>query len=395
MAKSIYSVRHISVTAFAGVCGIATLGTGRCCYSTGVLMFMSVRCNLDNITLGNIVNVDIDHLTAKLGIVGLCNTSLGNVLAITENGYLHDKGRILKLQVCLEVCTHYNGTSRTFHSGYAIQIVGNIYMILCKESAIVANRRFKRVCKNLHTLDIGMQPVLHQIFEVCFICLDAGIFNINHMQFKVSCHLLEILIKCSRLMNARSKGKQRHYIDLRVGISLLHLMEGDGICLHGVFRLCISKCAVCILGDQCIKVYIFKGTQLCLIIDTISYICIGSIDFFCVLKVIGTHVDNDDIGLLTAIISGIVMELNDTVLPHTGCAILPEMNSASRPGVVYKDIGTQLLSCLIYPDMRCLSDFTLFAIDRISFRVELFTYHGEPYTATGQCAVRIISRYTI
>ena len=76
---------------------------------------------------------------------------------------------------------------------------------------------------------------------------------------------------------------------------------------------------------------------------------------------------------------GVVMELNNTVFIHTGCTVLPEMYSTSRPGVVYKYIGTQFLGCFIYPDMRCISNFALFAIDRISFRV--FFCHREPYTS--------------
>ena len=340
MIQSLYFVTHIAVTAITGVCGIAALGTGRIGYNTGVHMLMRIRCNFDSIILGNIVNVDIDHLTAELGILDLTQAFSRNILAISQNGYLHDKGGILKLQVCIEVFTRHNGTGCTFHSGYALNIVGNIYMILCKESAVVANCRFKRVCKNLHTLDIGMQPVFHQILVVCFICFDTGVFNISHMQSKVSCHLPQICIKLSGLMDARSKGKHSHHIDLRVGISLLHLMEGDGISLHGIYRLCISKGAVSIIGDQCSKVYIFIASQHRLIIGTVLDLCIGSIDQFCVLKVIGAHVNNDDIGFLTAVCSGVIMELHNTVFVHTGCIVLPEMNSTAGPGVIYEDIRT-------------------------------------------------------
>ena len=260
MIQSRYFVRHIAVIAFTGVCSIATIDTSRCSYNTGVLVLMRFRCNYDILIRGDIINVDIDHLTAKLGIVYLCLACMSNVYAIAENGYLHDKGRILKLKACIEVITRYNGTCRTFHSGYTIQVVDNVYMIFCKESAMIANRRFKRVCKNLHTLDIGMQPVFHQVFKVLFICLDTGVFNINHCQAKVRCHLSDILIKLSRLMNTCSEGEQSHYIDLRVGISLLHLMEGDSIGLHGVCRRCVSK-PVSIIFDQCSKVYSFKASQ--------------------------------------------------------------------------------------------------------------------------------------
>ena len=123
------------------------------------------------------------------------------------------------------------------------------------EFAIVTNCRLKRICKNLHTLDIGVEPVFHKVFEVIFIRFNTGVFDINDVQAKVACHLSEILIELSRLVNTRSEGKQCHYKDLRVGISLLHLMEGDSICLHGVFRLFISISAVIVFGNQRIKIY--------------------------------------------------------------------------------------------------------------------------------------------
>ena len=394
MTQSSHFVRHISVTTFAGVSGIALVGTGRCGYNASVLVFMRVCCNYD--ILGNIVNVDLDHRTAKLGILYHGNAGIGNIYAAIENLYLHDKRHIIQLQVCIECLTLYNDTCRTFHSGYACHIVvSNVYIIICVQRTGFANRSFKSICENFHALDIGMQPVFHQIFEVLFICFDTGVFDVNHVQIKVICHLNEIIIKISRLMNACSERKQGHHIDLRVLVSLLHLMEGDRIGLHGVFGFCISKCAVCILGDQCIKVYIFIASQHRLIIATILKLRISTIDQFCVLKVIGAHVNNDDIGFLTAVCSGIIMELNNTVLPHTGRAVLPEMNSTARPGVVYQDIGAQLISCLIDPDVLGLSNFALCSIDGISFGVVLFAYHGEPYTAASQRAVCSTSRCTV
>ena len=170
MIQSSYFVTHVTVTACAGVRSIAGVGTSRCCYNRGILMLMSLCRNRDR--RGNVVNVDIDDLTAQLGIGIVClgNTVLRNVYAAVENGYLHDKGLIIKLKSCVEVSSHYNGTSRAFHSGYAGHIVvGDVYVILCKETALLANHRFNRVCENLHTLEIGMQPVFHQVFEVGFI----------------------------------------------------------------------------------------------------------------------------------------------------------------------------------------------------------------------------------
>ena len=308
---------------------------------------------------------------------------------------MHDKGHILKLKVSFKILALYNGTSCTFHSGYAVEIIPDVYEILIKELAVIANCRFKCVCKNLHTLDIGMEPVFHQIFEVCFIRFDTGVFNINHMQVKVICHLNEIVIEISRLMNTRSERKQGHHVDLGVRISLLHLMEGDSICLHSVCRPCISKCTVSVIGDQCIKFYISKASQHGLIIGAILKLCISSIDQFCVLKVIGTHINNDDIGFLTAVISGIVVELNNAVFIHTGCAELPEMNSTSRPGVVYKYLGTQLFSSLIDPDVLSLGNFASTFLDGISFRVVFSLCHREPYTAARQRAVCIDSGRTV
>ena len=125
----------------------------------------------------------------------------------------------------------------------------------------ITNHGFKRVCQNLHTLQVGMQPVFHQVFEVGSVGHDTGVFDIDHSHAKVICHLSDILIEISGLILAYSERKQGHHIDLRVGISLLHLVEGDCIGLHGVCRLSVSKCAVFILGDQCIKVYIFKSSK--------------------------------------------------------------------------------------------------------------------------------------
>ena len=129
-------------------------------------------------------------------------------------------------------------------------------------------------------------------------------------------------------------------------------------------------------------------------IRTILILCISSVDQFCVLKVIGAHVDNDDIGFLTIVQSGVIVELNHTVLPHTGCAVLPEVYSTSRPGVVYKDIGAQLFCCLINPDMLCLGNLTLTA-DGISFRVVESLCHREPYSAARQSSICIYSCLTV
>ena len=182
MTQSGYFVCLIAITAFAGVGGIATLGTSRCRYGIGVRMLMCLCGNDDDIIFGNIVNVDIDHLTIKLRIVHLCNTGIRNVYAIANNGYLHNQGRILQFQVCIECLTHYNSTSCTFHSGYASHIVvGNVYMIVCVQRTVVTNRRFKCIRKNFHTLDIGMEPVFHQVFKALFIRLDTDVFDINQM----------------------------------------------------------------------------------------------------------------------------------------------------------------------------------------------------------------------
>ena len=81
------------------------------------------------------------------------------------------------------------------------------------------------------------------------------------------------------------------------------------------------------------------------------------------------------------------MELNYTILPHTGCVVLPEVNSTSRPGVIYKDISAKILSCLINPNMLCLGNFTGTLANGISLRVIFSLGHGEPYTATRQGAV--------
>ena len=393
MTKSVYFVTHITVTAFAGVCGIAAIGTSGSGYIGGVLMPMSNRRNRD--ILGNVVNAYLDHRTAKLGVVHNGSAGIGNIYATAENLYLHDKRHIIQLQVSFKILALYNGTCSTFHSGYAVEIVTDVYEILIKELAVIANRSFKCVCENLHTLDIGMEPVFHQIFEVCFIRLDTGIFDVNDIQSKVICHSYEIRIELSRLMDTRSEGEQGHHVDLGVRISLLHLMEGDSICLHSVCRLTISERAVSVIGDQCIKVYSIKASQHRLIIGAILKLCISSIDQFCILKVIGTHIDNDDIGFLTAVISGIVVELNNAVFIHTGCAVLPEMNSTSRPGVVYKYLGTKLFSRLIDPDVLSLGNFARTNLDGISFRVVLSACHGEPYTAASQSAVCSVSRRTV
>ena len=399
MTLCVYFVCLIGVATGTGVRGIATLGASRICYNAGVRMLMSLRCNFDNITRSNIVNMDIDDVTAKLGIgiIDLFHTIGSNIFTVSKNGYLHDKRLIVQLQACIEVFIGQSGTGRTFHSSYAIaNIVGNIYVVIrCIERTIIADRRFKCVCKDLHTLEIGMQPVFHQILEVRLICHDTGVFNINQCRVKTSRHLSDIRIKFSGLMDTRSEGKQRHHIDLGVGISLLHLMEGDRIGLHGVLGLCVSKRAVTVIADQCSKVYSFIASQHRLIIGAILDLCISSVDLFRVLKVIGTHVNNDDIGFLTAVLSGIVVELNNTVFIHTGCAVLPEFNGTSRPGVIYQDIGTQLFSCLIDPDVLCFSNFARTQLDWISFRVVLSACHGEPYTAAGQCGVCSTGRYTV
>ena len=155
MTQSFYYVCFIGVTAFTGICSITIRGTGRCCYNTGVLMLMSVCGNYD--ILGYIADVDINYLTAKFGIVCYSNAIIGNVYAIIENFYLHNKALIVKLEACIEVLALYNGTCSTFHSGYADHtFVGNIHIIIRVQLAILANCRFKRVCKNFHTLEIGM-----------------------------------------------------------------------------------------------------------------------------------------------------------------------------------------------------------------------------------------------
>ena len=83
MLQSSYFVRHIGVTAFAGVGGIALFGTSRICYNAGVLMLMSNRRNRD--ILGNVGNAYLDHRTDKLIIDDLCNAFIVNIYAAAEN----------------------------------------------------------------------------------------------------------------------------------------------------------------------------------------------------------------------------------------------------------------------------------------------------------------------
>ena len=85
MAQSIYVVCHIAVTTVTGIGGITTLGTGRCCNNTGVLMCMSLRCDFDNIALGNRVNMNIDHRASELGVIDHINAAISNVYAIAEH----------------------------------------------------------------------------------------------------------------------------------------------------------------------------------------------------------------------------------------------------------------------------------------------------------------------
>ena len=172
-------------------------------------------------------------------------------------------------------------------------------------------------------------------------------------------------------------------------------MERDRIRLHSILRLCVSKCAVTIIGNQSSKIYILIASKYRLVIRTILKLCISSIDKFCVLKVIGSHVNNDNVGFLTIIVSSIVMELNCAVFPHARRTILPELHSTARPGVIDQDIGSQALSCLIDPDMLRLGNFARTLVDGISFRVIFSLCHREPYTATCQRGVRRICCYAI
>ena len=156
MTLSSNFVRLIGVTAITGVGGETTCSTSRIGYNRCVTMLMCCSCNYD--FLGNVFNMDIDYLATKLSIVCNGNALIGDVYATHQNGYLHNKGLIVKLETCIEVVALYNGTCRTFHSSYAVHIVvGNVYVLLCViQLAIVTNRRLKRICKNFHTLDIGM-----------------------------------------------------------------------------------------------------------------------------------------------------------------------------------------------------------------------------------------------
>ena len=106
MTRSSHFVGYIGVTTFAGVCGVAAIGTSGSGYNGGVLVFMRLRCNFD--FSSNVFNVDIDYFTTKLfvGIVCQGNAALGNVYAIHENFHLHNQALIVQLQACVEALTH-------------------------------------------------------------------------------------------------------------------------------------------------------------------------------------------------------------------------------------------------------------------------------------------------
>ena len=344
---------------------------------------MGVGRGGDHDVVSDIVNGNLADFSAQLGIFHFNIAILCNVLAAHSDAYLHGEVLILQLERSCKGLVHQGGTGSTFHGYHTIQNKGNIFVIP-KEAAMLANLCYESVGEHFHTLEIGMQPVFHQILKALGIRLKTTLFEINKSRLKVGSHLTNIFVKCRGLLLIGLKGQDVHHIQLRIRISLLHLMEGNRISLHRGRRILISEASVAIRHYQLAKINSFISTKVGCDHTTVCIKRRHTGNAFYMFEVIGAHVNDDDIRLLTAIFSHIIVELNSAIFPHSGSTVLIEMDSTAGPGVIDKNFGSQFLRSLIDPDLRCLLNFA-YGIDCISFRV--LSTHGEPYSTAGQGVV--------